>query len=684
MRKIKIRDFDLSGQSGQSNHAKSRGFTLMEVLVYVGVFSVASVFLTNILLTVTDISTRESASREVSSQLDTTLKTIQQLIQQSSNIESATGSTLKLRMTDPLKDPTCITLDSGAIKIAQGPNGADLDACSTTKIALTTDKVTADILDFTKIDNIQYSAEEGKDLVGHSVVNINMGLSYKTTNLKYKISRTLTSAVGRVSAATFDSDLLPDSTNSRSIGSSGLKWKYLNVSDTASFAGNVGITGTLSASRYTQTATGIPIVNLGSPTVTEMALFQEQFSNKSEFYPIANLTFETFDGTTWTDVTSSISDINKKKFVGGDAGTGILIPNGVQKYRISIRNKNAYVYLNALYMYWSGSGHTAQFQIWKKRDDSVDWVQQTSSTVQVSGWPSHLYMPFPSIAWSLSSTAGHFNDVRIEITPTWNASYPANNITLYKLQLWGGYPAGKRTIYSVDENQSVGFPANVGIGTTTPQNKLDIEGGAVVGATYSGINVAPANGLLIEGNVGIGVTSPGYKLDVVSGGATTARLGTAAGDTVIIGGGSGKLTVGTVDPLFDIDGKQYATYTPGMTGVKEETAGVLRLRNIGDDRLTAEIDFASVTNGSDLWVFRNVTDFGEEWGNLGVLLTPGFIGNVSYKKDAQNNRILIAGSADGADSDFEVSYRLTAPRFDHLDWLNIPKDSEQGSGLKVR
>jgi len=55
---------------------------------------------------------------------------------------------------------------------------------------------------------------------------------------------------------------------------------------------------------------------------------------------------------------------------------------------------------------------------------------------------------------------------------------------------------------------------NVGIGTTTPKNKLDVEGGLAVGATYSGTSTAPSNGAIIEGNVGIGTTAPGSKLDV--------------------------------------------------------------------------------------------------------------------------------------------------------------------------
>jgi hypothetical protein len=56
---------------------------------------------------------------------------------------------------------------------------------------------------------------------------------------------------------------------------------------------------------------------------------------------------------------------------------------------------------------------------------------------------------------------------------------------------------------------------NVGIGTTTPANKLDVEGGAVIGASYSGTNAAPTNGLLVQGNVGIGTNVPNARLHVV-------------------------------------------------------------------------------------------------------------------------------------------------------------------------
>lgn len=53
--------------------------------------------------------------------------------------------------------------------------------------------------------------------------------------------------------------------------------------------------------------------------------------------------------------------------------------------------------------------------------------------------------------------------------------------------------------------------------------------------------------------------TPGYKLDVVSAGNYTWRFGTASTDVVIVGDGAGKINVGTVDPIYDINGIKYAT-----------------------------------------------------------------------------------------------------------------------------
>jgi hypothetical protein len=130
-----------------------------------------------------------------------------------------------------------------------------------------------------------------------------------------------------------------------------------------------------------------------------------------------------------------------------------------------------------------------------------------------------------------------------------------------------------------------------------------------------------------------------------------------------------KINAAEVDPPYTIGGKKYATYMAGMTGLKEETTGVVKLS--GGKYV---MDLAKAEDGSDLWMFYKTANLEarayvapdgkvyrvtpeEIWGGVVVLLTPGFDGSVWYEK--ADGRIIIHGSKDG-----EVSYRLTAPRFD--------------------
>ncbi|MBK8111180.1 MAG: hypothetical protein IPK46_13015 [Saprospiraceae bacterium] len=96
---------------------------------------------------------------------------------------------------------------------------------------------------------------------------------------------------------------------------------------------------------------------------------------------------------------------------------------------------------------------------------------------------------------------------------------------------------------------------NIGLGTTSPVNRLDVEGGVVIGINYSGTNTAPTNGLLVEGNLGLGTTSPMNKLDVEGGvviGATYSGSNTAPANGLLVQGNVG---VGTTNPLARLNVK---------------------------------------------------------------------------------------------------------------------------------
>ncbi len=210
------------------------GFTLIEILLYTGIFAIVGGLMTGVLLTVTQVQQRESASAEVTGQLNLVMQTINRLVRESSNIEIAAGttvSTLKLRMEDTTKDPTCISLVSGVIKLAEGP-GTNPNDCTTNTSDLTSDRVTVDTFNFKKFT--QYP--------GHDTVSIDIQMTYNSTNPKSQVQRTLSSAIARVSAATFDSALLPGSDNAYDVGySPSTRWRNAALSGNLLVSGNVGI-----------------------------------------------------------------------------------------------------------------------------------------------------------------------------------------------------------------------------------------------------------------------------------------------------------------------------------------------------------------------------------------------------------------------------------------------------------
>ncbi|MBI2010652.1 MAG: prepilin-type N-terminal cleavage/methylation domain-containing protein [Candidatus Colwellbacteria bacterium] len=218
-----------------------RGFSLVELLVYAAIFAIVTGVLTGILVVGTRTQTREKAGGEVNQQLSLILTTVERLVRQSSLIEKVyegtdegvactTFCSLKLRMSDASLDPTVIRSDANGVYLKQGA-GAE--------VTLTTSRVVVNSLTFTKYE-----------IAGaHATVQMDATLTYNSSNPQLAISKTIQSAIARVSAATFDADLLPNTDNTYSIGqlAPDLRWKNGRLSGDLTVAGNVGI-GTTSPS----------------------------------------------------------------------------------------------------------------------------------------------------------------------------------------------------------------------------------------------------------------------------------------------------------------------------------------------------------------------------------------------------------------------------------------------------
>jgi len=141
-----------------------------------------------------------------------------------------------------------------------------------------------------------------------------------------------------------------------------------------------------------------------------------------------------------------------------------------------------------------------------------------------------------------------------------------------------------------------------------------------------------------------------------------------------------KLNVSTIDPVYTIKGEKYATYVSGMTGVKEETTGLVNLEyNKKTGLAELVLDFDALEKGSDVWLFAQTIKYTENFDKVVVLLTPSFDGRVWYEKDETAHTITIVGKPiNSFAKNYEVSYRLTGPRFDYKQWPNTTDEEFEG------
>ena len=170
------------------------------------IFAISAGIITSITTNVLRIQGGENSSTEVSNQLNYVLTTVQRLVQQSSEIQytyegtststsCTTFCTLELRSPSSTLDPTWITSDINGVYLQQGGASQGVGTIN----PITNGQI--------KVNNLQFTVYTIPG--GNSTVQINASFSYNTSNPQLAVTKTLESAIGRVSAATFDSAILP-------------------------------------------------------------------------------------------------------------------------------------------------------------------------------------------------------------------------------------------------------------------------------------------------------------------------------------------------------------------------------------------------------------------------------------------------------------------------------------------
>jgi prepilin-type N-terminal cleavage/methylation domain-containing protein len=211
------------------------GFTLIELIIYMAIFGVSAVFLVSILTSVTRTQVRQASGNEVNTQLSFVSNTIQRLVRSASQIANEAGvasTTLVLRMASSTLDPTYIYVDASSTAIF-------LQEATSTPIRLTDDKVSV----------ANFSVVKQEPSGGLAVVRVDLTLEYSTTGNQSKASRAWSGAIARISAATFDSGILPNATANLDIGSASLLWRdaYFSGDVTIGTNGQLGVGGNPSA-----------------------------------------------------------------------------------------------------------------------------------------------------------------------------------------------------------------------------------------------------------------------------------------------------------------------------------------------------------------------------------------------------------------------------------------------------
>jgi len=137
---------------------------------------------------------------------------------------------------------------------------------------------------------------------------------------------------------------------------------------------------------------------------------------------------------------------------------------------------------------------------------------------------------FVAAATLSAPTSGTINAAEVYINPLFTSS-TGSIATMYGCLIGAGTSTSSPSVgYALyANNPSYGntkycayFGGKVGIGTSTPQNNLDVTSGVAIG-TYAGVNVSPSNGMIVSGPVGFGVSTVSARMHLSSPSTSTSN-----------------------------------------------------------------------------------------------------------------------------------------------------------------
>ncbi len=569
------------------------GFSLAELIIYLGILGISAGIFGGMLNTITSTQVDQFNQNEVSGQLNFAVQTMQRYIRDASIIQGNSGdasSTLVLQMPVSAQNPTTFYLQNNKIYLQQGATG--------TPQAITNDKVSVDSLVFNK-----FAQPASKD-----VVQIDIAISQTQPN-GTRIDRSLRSAVTRVNAAAFDSDLIPNVDASYNIGTyPSARW--LN----GSFSGQVSA-GSLC---------------FGSDCRTSWANVSGVSGSGSQNY-IAK----------W----NTASTINASTLLydnGTNVGIGAINP----LYKLDVQggqiNSSGGLCIN-------GDCKTA----WSQVTGTNYWTATGTSIYYNSG---NVGIGTTSPGAKLQINTGDGNTLRLSRTGAATSDYSIN------AGYWDSNDLA--IVNNVGGSTVMEFRSgNVGIGTTSPASKLQVasttatEGVRIISSNYSpfivrnsadsadlfrinqtGVTtvgslagtgtrsvVVDASGVLSAtstaassqwtstgtsiyyngGNVGIGTASPGAKLDV----AGDIKISAASTEQVLA---PGIQLVGTTGVFWMPSGGLAFKY--GSTGGAGDRVTITNTGNVGIGT-TAPANKLSVSGQSDMTSLSVGTSTAQTAGN---------------------------------------------------------------------